>query len=48
MSTISPLASAELAERLAKRGTHVLDAPVSGGVKGATEGRYPYGRRGLL
>lgn len=38
MSTISPLASTELAERLAKRGIHVLDAPVSGGVKGATEG----------
>lgn len=38
MSTISPLASMELAERLGKRGIHVLDAPVSGGVKGAREG----------
>lgn len=38
MSTISPLASAELAQRLAKRGIRTLDAPVSGGVKGAREG----------
>ena len=38
MSTISPLASTELAERLRKRGIHALDAPVSGGVKGAREG----------
>jgi 2-hydroxy-3-oxopropionate reductase len=38
MSTISPLASAELAERLAKRRIRTLDAPVSGGVKGAREG----------
>lgn len=38
MSTISPLASTELAERLGKRGIRALDAPVSGGVKGAREG----------
>ena len=38
MSTISPIASAELAERLGQRGIRALDAPVSGGVKGATDG----------
>lgn len=38
MSTISPITSAELAERLGKRGIRALDAPVSGGVKGAREG----------
>lgn len=38
MSSISPIAAAELAERLAKHGIHVLDAPVSGGMKGAREG----------
>jgi 2-hydroxy-3-oxopropionate reductase len=38
MSTISPIASAELAERLGRRGIRAIDAPVSGGVKGATEG----------
>jgi 2-hydroxy-3-oxopropionate reductase len=38
MSTISPIATAELARRLETRGIRALDAPVSGGVKGATEG----------
>lgn len=38
MSTISPIATAELARRLATRGIRALDAPVSGGVKGATGG----------
>jgi 2-hydroxy-3-oxopropionate reductase len=38
MSTISPVTTAELAQRLAGRGIHMLDAPVSGGVKGAREG----------
>jgi hypothetical protein len=38
MSTISPLATRELAERLRTRGIHALDAPVSGGVRGARSG----------
>jgi 2-hydroxy-3-oxopropionate reductase len=38
MSTISPIATAELAQRLAARGIHALDAPVSGGVRGAAGG----------
>jgi len=38
MGTISPGASRAAAERLAKLGVEVLDAPVSGSVKPATEG----------
>ena len=38
MSTISPAVTRELAEQLGRRGIHMLDAPVSGGEKGATEG----------
>ena len=34
-STISPIATRELAGRLSKRGAHMLDAPVSGGASGA-------------
>ena len=37
MSTISPLVTRQLAERLKERGIHLLDAPVSGGEKGAIE-----------
>lgn len=38
MSTISPAATRQLAERLAERGVEMLDAPVSGGEAGAIEG----------
>ena len=38
MSSISPLATRRLAERLAARGVVMLDAPVSGGEVGAREG----------
>jgi 3-hydroxyisobutyrate dehydrogenase len=38
MSTISPRATREIAEQLSERGVSMLDAPVSGGVKGAIEG----------
>jgi 3-hydroxyisobutyrate dehydrogenase len=38
MSTISPQVTRELAEEAAARGCHWLDAPVSGGEKGAIEG----------
>jgi 3-hydroxyisobutyrate dehydrogenase len=38
MSTISPSATRELAERLAEKGAHMLDAPVSGGSEGAAKG----------
>jgi len=38
MSTISPLATRALAERLAERKIHMLDAPVSGGEQGAING----------
>ena len=37
MSTISPTTARRLAETLADRGVHMLDAPVSGGVEAATE-----------
>jgi 2-hydroxy-3-oxopropionate reductase len=37
MSTISPVATREMAERLAERGVDMLDAPVSGGEKGAID-----------
>lgn len=38
MSSISPVASREIAEELAKRGIDMLDAPVSGGEPGAING----------
>ncbi len=38
MSTISPAATREVAGRLAERGAEMLDAPVSGGEKGAIDG----------
>ena len=38
MSTISPIVTRTLAERLAERGIAMLDAPVSGGDKGAIAG----------
>ena len=38
MSTSAPSASRRIAEELAKRGVHMLDAPVSGGQIGATQG----------
>jgi len=37
MSTISPVATRRFAERLAERGAQMLDAPVSGGEKGAID-----------
>lgn len=38
MSTISPTATVKLAESLAGKGVHMLDAPVSGGSEGARDG----------
>lgn len=38
MSTISPSATRRIAAELSKRGIHMLDAPVSGGQAGATQG----------
>jgi 3-hydroxyisobutyrate dehydrogenase len=38
MSTISPQATAEFADRIRKKECEMLDAPVSGGEKGAVEG----------
>ena len=38
MSTISPQATMALAERLAEKGVHMLDAPISGGSEGARQG----------
>ncbi len=38
MSTISPVVTEELAEKVRERGASMLDAPVSGGDLGATEG----------
>lgn len=38
MSTISPSATREIAKELEKKGVMMLDAPVSGGEKGAIEG----------
>jgi 3-hydroxyisobutyrate dehydrogenase len=38
-STISPTATAEFARRLAAKGIRFCDAPVTGGTKGAVEGR---------
>lgn len=39
MSSSDPLRTRELASRLAQRGIRMIDAPVSGGVKGAMAGR---------
>lgn len=38
MSTISPVATRTIAEKLAKKGLHMIDAPVSGGEIGAING----------
>ncbi len=38
MSTISPIATRELARKVEERGAHMLDAPVSGGDVGAQQG----------
>ncbi len=38
MSTISPSAAQEMAARLAQKGIHMLDAPISGGSEGAANG----------
>lgn len=38
MSTISPQATREIAEKLAEKGAYMLDAPISGGSEGAAEG----------
>lgn len=38
MSTISPQATRQIAARLAEKGVHMLDAPVSGGSEGAARG----------
>ena len=38
MSTISPIVSRKVGEKLATKGTPMLDAPVSGGEKGAIDG----------
>jgi 3-hydroxyisobutyrate dehydrogenase len=37
-STISPSATREIAARLAEKGAHMLDAPISGGSEGAEQG----------
>lgn len=37
-STISPKSTKEIANRLAKNGVHMLDAPISGGSEGAANG----------
>lgn len=38
MSTISPQTTREIADRLAQKGVHMLDAPISGGSEGAANG----------
>lgn len=38
MSTISPQVTKEIAARLAEKGIHMLDAPISGGSEGAEQG----------
>ncbi len=38
MSTISPSVTRSIAEKLSEKGVHVLDAPVSGSLPGATSG----------
>jgi 3-hydroxyisobutyrate dehydrogenase-like beta-hydroxyacid dehydrogenase len=37
-STISPIKTREFADRLAEKGVHMLDAPISGGSEGAANG----------
>lgn len=39
MSTISPIATKDVASKLKEKGVEMLDAPVSGGVIGATNGK---------
>lgn len=39
LSTSDPLLTKKIAEEIAERGVEMLDAPVSGGVKGAAEGK---------
>lgn len=39
MSSSEPVRTRELAEELAQRGIHLIDAPVSGGVRGAESGK---------
>jgi len=39
MSTVSPIGTRRIADRLAEHGVDMLDAPVSGGEQGAIEGR---------
>ena len=41
MSSISPVASVEIAQQAALRGVEMLDAPVSGGEPKAIDGRFP-------
>lgn len=38
MSTISPRATRDIAAKLAEKGVHMLDAPISGGSEGAAKG----------
>jgi 3-hydroxyisobutyrate dehydrogenase len=38
MSTISPHTTHDIAEKLAQKGVHMLDAPISGGSEGAAKG----------
>jgi 3-hydroxyisobutyrate dehydrogenase len=38
MSTISPQTTRDIAEKLAQKGAHMLDAPISGGSEGAAKG----------
>jgi 3-hydroxyisobutyrate dehydrogenase len=38
MSTISPQATRDMAAKLAEKGVHMLDAPISGGSEGAAKG----------
>jgi 3-hydroxyisobutyrate dehydrogenase len=38
MSTISPHTTRDIAEKLAQKGVHMLDAPISGGSEGAAKG----------
>ena len=42
MSTIDPGTTCRLAEAARRRGLRFMDAPVSGGVRGATEGTRPF------
>ncbi len=46
MSTISPIVSQKIGGALAAKSVRMLDAPVSGGEKGATDGTLSIARRG--